>query len=257
MAKNETPKKSNIWSETKPEVTAVELAHLTASLVAAKLIPTPRAEDENASDQEAKRNHRRLIVAAAEFLETCEDIQIVRREAKEREKLSDRISLNLHQARLKHAPKELTPKEKIPISEILKIAAVERIELTNSELGNLGIRKPWNSLDKSERASAIYLTLSEIASQYGTSTPSATLGERVPFRNITLFGNKKNREKQATEGIESTLLLEPHLFDALGQAKRTRESMIKSQAAKKSRLKRGHDESGRFEKAGTKNNAKG
>lgn len=175
MAKKGTPKQLNLHSAAKPEVSAIELAHLTASLVTAKLIPTLE-EDEDAAEQKNKWNHRRLIVAAAEFLETCEDIQAVRREAKEWEKRRESISLKLQQVMFKYESKDI-----IPISDIVKIAEVERIELTKAELASLGISTPWSSLDKVERARAIYLTLSEIASHYGASTPSAAWGRTSSY----------------------------------------------------------------------------
>lgn len=229
MAKKKTsnrkpPKPSN--SEPQREVTAIELAHLTASLVAANILPSPQAEDEEPSEHKAKWNHRSLIGAAIEFLEICEEIQVMRRKAEEWRG----SNLKLQEALLKEDPKET-----VSIRRVLELAKVNRIKLTKVELAKLHIHRLWDRLDKDEQARAIYLCLSHRASNFGTFSYSRTGCERIPLFNGLLFGDTANQEKQITDGISRNLLSESNLIEALQEAKKRRESENKSEAARKSR----------------------
>ena len=222
-------------------VTALELAHLTATLYEAKLIA--RLQDENDPSHQPAWiiTQSELIAAAADFLELCGQAKKARHENEIRNEKAALLGEKVEQFRKsRQLPQSLTIKEsinqnaKIPISKALELAKVNRIVLNKTELNQLNIQEPWGKLNVDAQQRAIYLCLIKHAHQ--------------PL----LFGDEESLETQTTNEIPLHFFWTSAFVDALQQAKKVRESKIKSEAAKKSRLKRGHDETGRFKTSAKK-----
>ena len=60
-----------------------ELAHLTASLKMAGIIPFPLDEGDDPSEFEVRNSPQRLIIAATQFLATCAEVQLVLKAAED------------------------------------------------------------------------------------------------------------------------------------------------------------------------------
>jgi hypothetical protein len=222
-------------------ITALELAHLTATLYETKLIAQLQDEDDPSYQPAWNITQSELINAAVDFLQLCEQAQKERQENKIRNEKAALLREKVEQfRRSRQLPQSLPTSEflnqnaNIPISKALELAKVNRIVLNKTELNQLNIRESWEKLNVDAQQRAIYLCLIKHAHQ------------------PQLFGDEESLETQTTNEIPVTLFWSSAFVDALQQAKKVRESKIKSEAAKKSRLKRGHDKTGHFKASAQK-----
>jgi len=245
---------------------AFELAHLTASLKMAGIIPYPLDEGDAPFEVETLNSPRRLILAATQFLATCADVQSVLKSAED---------LRAEQAIIDKKLQKLgwtSTGAVIPIDQVIEIAGADKLILTASELATLRIRKPWKDLSSAQQARAVFLCLSSPEFQFGTIVPDAETGSLTSINNFfskivpnsvlkrfRAAFDKKCRNRQQTylemteswnrlvakltnrarrnlakSGVNLITLCQPGLIIALQQAKLKRESKNATERAHKS-----------------------
>jgi hypothetical protein len=209
------------------EVTAIELAQLTANLVSAKLIPVP-VDDVDPSENEANWNHSNLIFEALKFLQTCRDAQSTTKTGRgdEREEIKEKLGAYMLDKLREHGGNKVdlpnSDQNRVPTDIILQIAKVDRIVLTSTELESIELNKQWEKLSTSQQTAAKYVLLAKLAR--GNS--------------MRLFGYPEKCKKDAIDGICAMQALDGELILALRDAKRLRDIMQKRVAGKKAKLKK-------------------
>ena len=165
-------------------ISPLALAHLTATLVSAEIIPAKPESGGDPSDDVANASPRRLIVAAAEFLELCEEVQTVRQMAKKastaEQEFSTQYSIWLKKYRDK---KSKISEAHIPIQEVLKFVGADRSKLGTAELKKINEEKPWDELPQDRQKQAMYLYLSHPENQLGITKYDAESGTKNTVRS--------------------------------------------------------------------------
>jgi hypothetical protein len=160
------------------QVTAIELAHLTASLKAAGIIPSPKEQQDEA--HEIGISDRKLVLEAAEFLALCNEVKAVMSEAQRWEDLKIKISKELEVIAQK------LNYERIPVKELIRVAGADRLTLTSSELATLNVTKGWEEMTTDEQAVEIFMHLSSRKFQGAILIPDRQSGEFFSQRSYLL-----------------------------------------------------------------------
>lgn len=274
---------------------SLKLAHLTATLKLAGIIPYPLNEDDDPAEFDVRNSPGSLILAATKFLATCEGVQSVLNRAEE---------LRAEQIVSKEKLKEFISRSstsRISIDEVIKVAGVDRLTLTKAELKKLRIDKEWKSLSPAEKARSVFLCLSglEFRSETYEETlvPDEVTGSLISIPNffanivppdvLTQFRRafyKRNEKRQqmgletmtcwwrlvdrltnracrrlAKTGVDWLIMSQPGLITALQRAKVKRESKNASERAKlslESRRKKDSDNPSQAKSGGSKINRK-
>jgi hypothetical protein len=273
-AKNEITDTDAVDKE-KMRSTSFDLAHLTATLKIAGIIPYPLDEGADPSEADTRNSPRRLILAATQFLATCAEVQSVLKCAED---------LKSEQAVIDRKLQKLSWKSTgsiISIDQVIELAGAGNLQLTANELETLGIRKQWKDLSAAQQSRAMFLCLSSPEFQFGTIVPDAETGtftsihnfftDIVPQTVLNQFRaafDKRCRKRQQTDlettdswsrlvarltnrarrrlaksGVDLLTLLQPGLIIALQQAKVKRESKNATERAYKSHENRPKKES--------------
>jgi hypothetical protein len=270
---------------------SLELAHLTAELKMAGIIPYPVVDGDVSSDCEIRNSPRRLILAATEFLATCAEVQTVLEQAQDLE--SKQALLRKKIQNLSRTPSGTH----IPISEVIKLAGAEKLKLTADELASLRISTNWEDLSPAKQARAVFLCLSSPEFEFATILPNAGTGAFIPthnffanivpgnvLKNFRKAFNKRNAKRQQTDletteswnkltarlknrarrilahsGIDVGTLHQWGLIIALQQAKTLRESKnaaIRAYKSHEARSANGQDEALQVESGSVKSRGK-
>ncbi len=160
------------------QVTALELAHLTASLKASGIIPSPKEQQDEA--HETGISDRKLVLEAAEFLALCNEVKAVMSEAQRWEDLKIKIGkeLEIIARKLNY--------ERIPVKELIRVAGADRLTLTSSELETLNVTKGWEEMTTDEQAVEIFMHLSSRKFQGAILIPERESGKFFSQRSYLL-----------------------------------------------------------------------
>lgn len=205
------------------QVTALELAHLTVSLIGAGM--AGHGED-----------RRRVAAAALELIETCDGVIDVARAAKAWRRELEALSFAVDRL-----VSEFGEGGRIPLTRVLKLARADRLKPTDAEMKKIKARKEWNRMSGDERARAVFLVL---------TLERAPRLDAIPYRAggymIEPSGSKgfPERIECSVSGVPSLWLAD--YAEGLMWAKRHRDSKLKSAAAKISRIPKRRDESGKY-----------
>jgi hypothetical protein len=245
MAKKKTTEK------TKPEIighrvsatdcvngiTPLDLAHLTAKLKLAGIIPSPPDEGDDPSDIKSAGTHRRLIVAAAEFIGTCEEVKTVILEAQKWKNQQSIINESLSRLAIKY------PNGKIPIREVIEVAKINRLKLSSSELNSIQINQSWEELDSDQQAEAIFLLLSGPEFRFAITVPNETLGTfiQVPVYFAKLSESQESDSSAKNSAADYELIKATREGQLLGNKKLKTELDKEDERARKKVARNGID----------------
>ena len=150
----------------------------------AEIIPAKPESGGDPSDDVANASPRRLIVAAAEFLELCEEVQTVRQMVKEASRAEEIFHAKYSIWLEKYKNEESENYDvRIPIEEVLKFVGADRSKLGAAELIKINEKKSWEDLPQRRQNQAMYLYLSHPENQFGITKYDAVSGTKNTVRS--------------------------------------------------------------------------
>jgi hypothetical protein len=206
----------NVNANVMADMSPLQLAQLTAQLVTAKLI-----QGDNSAHQ--------TIAAAGLFLEKCVEVQGVFSDYPSW--FAEQEALQRVIARLQGIYGEIG---RVPVAEFLKVAKADRLTLSNDELRTIKLKGTWDQLTKDRRQQAIFLLLThKPPSPRKCLEPSKLFGRRIGGDRWLGFGGDAMRQDYCANGIPMWHV--STFAEAVKWAKKDRESLLKTEAGKKSR----------------------